>query len=123
MDVENPCSCSLLIILPDTSKRAILTLRDMLEKGGGSRWLQSLEEAEEVVALVSSLLSGSCSIKVMEEMEEEPLMFSMEETMTALIDPVTGYLEVGFLLLFTLLFLLLLPSGRDHLLASCCLPG
>ena len=74
-----------------------------------------------MVVLVYSLLSGSCRIKVMEEVEEELLMFSMEETMTALIDPVTGYLEVGFLLLFTLLFLLLLPSGTDHRLGSCCL--
>ena len=123
MAVENPCSCSLPIILPDTSKRVIMTLRDMLEKRVGSRWLQSLEKAEEVVVLVSSLLSGSCRIKVMEEVEEELLMFSMEETMTALIDPVTGYLEVGFLLLFTLLFLLLLPSRRDHLLGSCYLRG
>ena len=95
-----------------------MTLRDMLEKGGVSRWLRSLEEAEEVVVLVARMLSGSCRIKVMVQVEEEILTFSIEEIITGLIDPVTGHIEVGFVLILTLLFLLLLSPGRDHPLGS-----
>ena len=95
-----------------------MTLRDILEKRGVSMWLCSLEEAEEVVALVASTLSGTCRIKVMEQVDEEMLTFSMDESMTSLIDPVTGNIKVCFLLILTLLFLLLLSSGRDHPLSS-----
>ena len=76
MEVERPCSCSLNISLSYTSMWAIMTLRDMLEKRGVSRWLRSLEEAKEMVVLVASMLSGSCRIKMMEQVGEEILTFS-----------------------------------------------
>ena len=80
--------------MADTSLGAITQLRDILERGGRSRWLSSRREAEEVVFLVASL-SGHCRMEVMEQVDEQMLTFSIEALMTNLVNPATGYLEVS----------------------------
>ena len=59
-----------------------------------SRWLSSRREVEEVTALVATL-SGCCRLEVMEQVKEELLTFSMEGIMEAMVDPVSGHMEVG----------------------------
>ena len=70
--------------------KIVLKLRDILGRGGRSRWLSSRREAEEVASL-----SGHCRMEVMEQVDEEMLTFSMEALMTNLVNPATGYLEVS----------------------------
>ena len=74
--------------------KIVLKLRDILGRGGRSRWLSSRREAEEVALLVASL-SGHCRMEVMEQVDEQMLTFFMEALMTNLVNPATGYLEVS----------------------------
>ena len=90
---DSCATCANTIILAETSLGAITQLRDILGRGGRSRWLPSRREAEEVALLVASL-SGHCRMEVMEQVDEEMLTFSMEALMTNLVNPATGYLEV-----------------------------
>ena len=90
---DSCATCANTIILAETSLGAITQLRDILGRGGRSRWLPSRREAEEVALLVASL-SGHCRMEVMEQVDEEMLTFSMEALMTSLVNPATGYLEV-----------------------------
>ena len=90
----DPCSCSRSITVADTTMSALKILRDILERGGTSRWLSSQREVEDVAKLVNTL-SGICKLEVREQVEEQLLTFSMEESMNNLVNPGSGLMEVG----------------------------
>ena len=80
--------------MADTIIGALRHLRDILERGGTSRWLSSQRQVKEVAMLVATL-SDSCKLKVREQVEEELLAFSMDENMKDMVNPLSGHMEVG----------------------------
>ena len=56
---ESFCFCSNTISLPGVSQSNLLQLRSTLEQGGVSRWLDTMHEAESLLAVLSTMGRGA----------------------------------------------------------------